>query len=96
MLKDVENRFIYVVRFPLANESEKIMKEIENVPEWISVIKLKEIPEYKEIKFYSCEFAMQKKKKLKRNTNCLMKFHKYKNQEEKKILKFFRRKLQLT
>lgn len=33
MLKDVENRFIYVVRVPLANGSEKIMKEIENVPE---------------------------------------------------------------
>ena len=33
MLKDVENRFIYVVSFPLANESEKIVKEIENVPE---------------------------------------------------------------
>ena len=35
---------------------------------WISVIKLKEIPEYKEIKFYSCAFAMQIKKNLKRNT----------------------------
>lgn len=33
MLKDGENRFIYVVRVPLANGSEKIMKEIENVPE---------------------------------------------------------------
>ena len=71
MLKDVENRFIYVVRFPLGNESEKIMKEIENVPEWISVIKLKEIPEYKEIKFYSCEFAMQKKKKKIKNKHKL-------------------------
>ena len=33
MLKDVENRFIYVVRFSISNESEKIMKEIENFPE---------------------------------------------------------------
>lgn len=52
IFKDVEDRFIYVIRLPGANGRKKIIKgRVENFSEPnISVTRLKEIPGYKETK----------------------------------------------
>lgn len=62
MLKDVEDRFIYLIRLPLSNRSKKIMKGIENFSELnICVIRLKEISWY-----------WVQRNKIKRNTENAM------------------------
>lgn len=84
MLKGVKDRFIYLIRFAVANESEKIFKEIvENLFEL-------NISPFRQKRFLGA------KKQNKRDYNkCLMKFTNYNIQEGKKILKFSKEKHRL-